>query len=211
MSLIGNLLTPAAAAGIGRSLALARGANPHGPAAGSFDQHLDLALQAGVGGGAAADASATDQPAPAHSLEAFNGASPLTSIDAFRREHSTAVAQFEDRFLRLLQEKGIDPGEEIVLTTDVHGQVRVASNHPQKEAIERLFHDDVELRNQFLRLDEQASGLRAANLALGLAQWQTEAPDAIASRTQQLLHAGSPPNFSLTVRPQAALTQFNYA
>lgn len=202
--MIGSLLTPAAATGIGRSLALARAANPRTAVGGSFNQQLDLALQAGVGGGAAAGAFAADKPAPAHSSVA-NGMGSLTSNEALRNEHHSAVAQFEDRFHRLLREKGIDLGQEIVLMTDVHGDVRVAGDHPQKEAIERLFHEDVELRNMFLRLDEQASRLRAADLSVELAQIQAESPANAAARVQQLLSAASQPNFSLTIRTHEAL------
>jgi hypothetical protein len=204
--LIGNLLTPVAATGIGRSLALARAANPRTAVGGSFNQHLDLSLQAGVGGGAAAGAFTADQPAPAHPL-VVNGIGSVTSIEALHHEYRTAVAQFEDHFFQRLRESGIDPGQEIELTTDVHGKVLVAGDHPQKEAIERLFHDDVELRNMFLRLDEQASRLRAADLSAALAQIQAEAPAHAAAGVQQLLHAASQPNFSLTVRPQETLAQ----
>jgi len=201
--LIGNLLTPAAA-GLGRSLALARGANRHAPSAGSFDQHLDLALQAGVGSGAvvgAAADTATGKPGPLQSPEVFDGHGSLPSIEALRSEHRTAVAQFEDRFLRLMRENGIDPGEEVVLGSDADGNVRLAGDHPQKAAIERLLAGDVELRNRFVRLNEQASVLRAADLATELAHLQAEAPLDAATRVQQLLNTASPPTFSLTVRP----------
>jgi hypothetical protein len=189
---------------MGRSLALARGANPHAPAAGSFDQHLNLALQAGVGSGAsvrAAGDSATGKAGTLQSSGTFSGNGSLSSLEALRSEHRTAVAQFEERFLQLMRENGIDPGEEVVFRLDADRNVQVAGNHPQKAAIERLLVGDVELRNLFMRLSEQASVLRAADFATELAHLQAEAPADAATRVQQLLNTASPPTFSLTVRP----------
>jgi hypothetical protein len=186
---------------------MARAANPRASVAGAFDQHLELALQAGVGGGAGS--LAAGKPDSAQHRVALNDTGSLNSIEALRSEHRTTVAQFEDRFRRLLQERGIDLHEGIVLQADERGDVRLAGDHPQKEAIERLIQDDAELRNLFARIDGQAKLLRAADLAAELARLQAETPVDAATRVQQLLGTSSPHNFSLTVQPHEALAQFN--
>jgi hypothetical protein len=205
MSLIGSFVAPAAS--ISRSLAQARAANPRASIAGSFDQQLDLALQAGVGGGTGA--SAIGKPDSAQTLVASNDAGSPASIEALRSEHRAAVAQFEDRLRRLLRERGIDLDKAIVLESDELGDARVAGDHPQKDVIERLIRDDVELQNLFSRLDKQASRLRAADLAAELAKLQAEAPSNAATRVQQLLGSTSAHRFSLTVRPHERLEQFH--
>jgi hypothetical protein len=107
-----------------------------------------------------------------------------------------------------LQERGIDLAAGVSLQTDVHGDVRVASDHPQREAIERLFHDDAELRNLFVRIDRQASALRAGDRAAEPSRLQVETPGDASARIQQLLDASPPTRFSLTVRPHEMFVQF---
>jgi hypothetical protein len=209
MPSIGGLLAPAAAGGIGRSLALARGANPRASLSSSFDQQLDLALRAGVGGGANTSDPAGNKAPFAPTDIALNGLGSAASIESVRIEHRAALAEFEDRFRRLLQEHGIDLGQGIALQADVHGDVRVASNHPHKESIERLFRDDADLRNLFVRLDNQASALRAADLSAELARLQSEAPGDAAAQVRQLLDGSAPTKFSLAVRPDNTLVQFS--
>jgi hypothetical protein len=205
MSSIGRILAPAAS--IGRSLAQARAANPRASVAGSFDQHLDLALLAGVGGGAGG--SSTGEPDSAQSRVALDDMGGFASIEALRSEHRAVAAQFEDRFRRLLQERGINLGRAISLQTDMRGDVRVTSEHPDKEAIERLIHDDAELRTLFTRLADQASLLRSADRAAELPRLQAEAPSDAATRVQQLPGSTSSHNFVLTVQPHEVLAQFN--
>jgi hypothetical protein len=139
----------------------------------------------------------------------LGGAGGVTSVEALRVEHRALMAQFEDRFRRLLRERGIDLGEGVVLQTDVHGDVRVAGEHPHRDAIERLLRDDSELRNLFDRLDGGASRLRAAEVAAELTRLQAQEPDEVAAQVQGMLDGSSHTLFSLAVRPNEMLVQFN--
>jgi hypothetical protein len=165
-----------------------------------------VALRAGIGGGAITGALAESKTPFAPNQIALE--SSATSIETLRIEHQRTLPEFEDRFRRLLQERGIDLGAGVALQTDVNGEVRVAGDHPQREAIERLFRDDAELRNLFVRLDRQASLLRAADRSAMLARLQAEAPGDAAAQIQQLLDAGSPAKFSLAVQAHELLVQF---
>lgn len=193
MPSIPGLVGPAAITqGIRQSLALARGANPTSSSlGGSFDRHLDLARQAD----AVVAASAT-------------GPDGSISIEAIRVEYQTAIADFEMRFRRLLRERGIDVGDGIVLEVNRQGDVQLVGDHPQHQAVEALFQENLELRNLFVQLDQQASGLRAADLAAELSRLQAEAPGDAAAQVQQLL-GSTPPKFSLFVGPQDLAARFS--
>lgn len=193
MPSIAGLVGPAAVTnGIRQSLALARGANPSATvAAGSFDEHLDFARRSDAG-------------APANRLDP----NAIAPIEAVRAEYHTATAEFEMQFRRLLREHGIDLGEGLVLEGNGQGDVRVVGDHPQRQAVETLFHDNPELRILFSQLDRQASLLRAADMAAELARLQTESPGDAAAEVQQLL-ASSPPRFSLTVGTQELAARFS--
>ncbi len=193
MPSIPGLVGPAAITqGIRQSLALARGANPTSTMpAGSFEQHLDFARQP--------EAFAASAP---------SGLDRGTSIDAIRVENRTAMADFEMRLRRLLRERGIDVGEGVVLEVNRQGDVKVAGDHPQHQAIEELFRENPELRSLFVQLDSQASLLRAADLAVELARLQAEAPSDAATQVQQLLGSTSP-QFSLVVGPQELAARFS--
>jgi hypothetical protein len=195
MPSIAGVVGPAAVTtGIRQSLALARGANPTARlAAGSFDQHLDAARQSGVAADTLADRLV------------HSGA---TSIEEIRAGYQTATAEFELRFRRLLREHGIDIGEGIVLEVDRQGDVQVVGEHPQHQAIEALFRENPELRTLFIQIDQQASLLRAADLAAELSRLQAEAPSDAAVQVQQLLGT-PPPKFSLMVGPQDLRVRFS--
>ncbi|MEX2142901.1 MAG: hypothetical protein WD894_26830 [Pirellulales bacterium] len=195
MPSIAGLVGPAAITnGVRQSLALARGANPTASLpAGSFGQHLDVAVRSGIN---------ADMPSDGLDRRA------VTSIEAVRAEYHTATAEFEMHFRRLLREHGIDIGEGIVLEANRQGDVQVVGDHPQHEAIEALFRQNTDLRTLFVQLDQQASLLRAADLVAELSRLQAEAPSDAAAHVQQLL-GSSPPNFSLAVGQQDLAAKFS--
>jgi hypothetical protein len=195
MPSIAGLVGPAAITnGVRQSLALARGANPTTSLpAGSFGQHLDDAVRSGIN---------ADLPSDGLDRRA------VTSIEAVRAEYHTATDDFEMRFRRLLYERGIEIGEGIVLEVNRQGDVQVVGEHPQHQAIESLFRENPELRTLFVQLDQQASLLRASDLAAELARLQAEAPSDAAAQVQQLL-GSSPPKFSLAVGPRDLAARFS--
>jgi hypothetical protein len=195
MPSIAGLVGPAAITnGIRQSLALARGANPTSSLLpGSFERHLDAARQSGLG---------------VDNLSARLDQSGAVSIDAIRVEYQTATAEFEIRFRNLLHEQGIDIGEGVVLEIDRQGDVQVKGDHPQRQAIEALFRENTELRTLFVQLDQQASLLRAADLAAELSRLQAEGPSDAATQVHQLL-GSRPPKFSLVVGPRQLAARFS--
>jgi pyruvate/2-oxoglutarate dehydrogenase complex dihydrolipoamide acyltransferase (E2) component len=190
---LAGLVSPSAIAhGIGQSLKLARAANSRGGASiAPFDDHLQSLDRTSQGNNAAA--TIASEPA---------------SLDQQRVEHQTAMAEFEERFRRLLRERGIDLQAGVTLDTDRDGQVAVVGDHPQKQAIEQLFHDEPELKALFARLDRQASDLRAADLAAELTRLEAEAPGNGTALVQELLHS-APPHFSLVVAPAEMSVRFS--
>ena len=195
MPSIAGLVGPAAIAkGVGQTLALARGANPaRNVAAGSFSQHLEDELRSNPEPGALADRLAHNE---------------AVSIDTIRGEYQTATAEFELQFRRLLHEQGIDIGDGVELMVNRQGDIEVAGDHPQQEAIEALFREKPELRQPFVQLDQQASLLRAADLTAELVRLQGENPSEAAAQVLQLLGT-SAPEFSLVVGPERVAARFS--
>jgi hypothetical protein len=189
---LAGLVSPSAIAhGIGQSLKLARAANSRGGASvapfGDHLQSLDKASQGNNAGAAIADPASVDQK---------------------RVEQQTAMAEFEERFRRLLRERGIDLQAGVTLETDRDGQIAVVGDHPQKQAIEQVFQDEPDLKALFARLDRQASDLRAADLASELTRLEAEAPGKAAGLVQDLLRS-TPPHFSLVVDPAEMSVRFS--
>lgn len=58
---------------------------------------------------------------------------------------------FERDFNSALAKAGVDTSIEIELETDYQGKVQVSNDHPDKEKIERLFEDDADLQQQFVK------------------------------------------------------------
>jgi hypothetical protein len=195
MPSIAGLVGPAAIAkGVGQTLALARGANPaRNIASGSFSQHLEDGLRS------------NSEP---DSLASRLAHSDAVSIDTIRGEYHTATADFEMQFRQLLREHGIDIGAGIELAVNRQGDVQVAGEHPQQEAIEALFREHPELRRQFVQLDQRASLLRAADLSAELARLQSNDPSEAAAQVRQLLGT-SAPEFSLILGPEHLAARFS--
>jgi hypothetical protein len=130
-----------------------------------------------------------------------------TSLEEIRSSYKSISAEFEQRLRNLLRERGVDIGDEVVLESDALGQVNVVGYHPQKQAIESLFREIPDLRNQFAQLISQAELLRAADIASEIQELTTTAPLDAAEMIQQLLgtKAGG---FSLAVRPHEVTARF---
>jgi hypothetical protein len=197
------------AGGIGRTLALARGANPQTTFdRGSFQSHLDRA------GDARPDHRASAIGPNAAPLQQFaahpTGLAPIDarSIDGVRAEYQTATAVFEERLRRLLSERGIELGAGVILARNQQGDVQVTGEHPQKGAIEELFREDRELKALFSQLDAQASFLRAAELNAELQRLSDDSPPEAAAQMPHILSGGSARGFSMAVLPREIVVRF---
>jgi hypothetical protein len=203
-SLVGILGAGAVAKGIGQSLGLARAANPRStPLAPSrFQGELDLAAR-----NLAASSSVAAESGIRPSTFANAALGDATSLEELRAQYKSAAAEFEQRLRNSLRERGIDVGDEVALEADALGQIKVAGNHPQTQAIESLFRETPDLRNLFMQLDAHASSLRAADIAAEVEQLYAAAPLEAADRIQQLLGAKAA-KFSLVLRPHEITTRF---
>src|SRR5687768_1176800 len=203
-SLAGILGAGAVAKGIGESLGLARAANPRSTALASsrFQGELGHAAQ-----NLAASSQAPTEPGVSHGALPTAGIGGATSLEEIRSSYKIVSTEFEQRLRNLLRERGVDIGEEVVLEADALGQINVVGYHPQKQAIENLFRELPDLRNQFVKLESQAELLRAADIAGEIQQLNISAPLDAAEMIQQLLGAKAG-GFSLAVRPHEITARF---
>ena len=145
---------------------------------------------------------------PRQRLRCGENIDPPISIEAMRADQQTTLADFEDRFRRLMREHGIEVGNGIVLTANEQGQVTVSNEHPQKSAVEQLFRDNPDLRAQFVQLTRQATVLRAADLSGELVRLQADSPEDSAQHVSQLLRSSANGSFFLTIRPGDIVADF---
>lgn len=78
------------------------------------------------------------------------------------REETADLAADLDRRLRA---SGIDTGIPVTLTVRGNGTIGVAGDHPQRQAIERLFADDPELANRYRKVAGDNHMIATAQLA----------------------------------------------
>jgi hypothetical protein len=161
MSTISSLLgANAIARGVGQALAAARGANPSAAGrarAANPRDTLEISPDA-----EAQLTKRTDRASPSGSAQ--KGA-PSWQIDDLRANYDTGLRELEQRLVAVLKEQGIEVGDGFQLEATPDGRIAVVGEHSQKDAIERVFADDSELRGLFMRLDSQASILRDSGRA----------------------------------------------
>jgi hypothetical protein len=82
----------------------------------------------------------------------------LPTQDSLKQE----MENFSSRAGKLFQDAGIQFPPEPVLQSDFDGNIRVASNHPDKSKIEQIFKDNPELQKNFIKISSDTTTLRAA-------------------------------------------------
>ncbi len=196
--------TTLAAQGVRRAIAAARGANP----------------TANVAAPASASAAAASQPSDTLRISSpqtdstgiapvsENGGATKTSVEDVRRARDNNLEQFRDLIKRLFRERGIDNGRAIRLEATADGQVSVAGDHPQKDAIEQVFRDQPEARTLFATIAGQSSLLQAAETAAAFQQAYTADPVAAVKQFGDFT-GGRRPNFSLSLDAGELAIQFN--
>lgn len=83
--------------------------------------------------------------------EETEGASPLEKLPALQLFTQGDVDAYEKLLTSKLAELGVDTSEAISFQIDGEGFVRVQGDHPQKEAIEAMFAEDMDLRNGMVK------------------------------------------------------------
>ena len=107
-----------------------------------------LSFAAELAKSATADGNATDEEA--------------SRLAELRSDHAARIAEFADRIRRELEAAGIDLEEPIEVTSDGLGGIALASDHPQRAAIQELLATDVLLQRDFQRLADEQESLAAA-------------------------------------------------
>ena len=82
-----------------------------------------------------------------------------SELEAAQQRQTEMIEQFAARIRTLLSEGGIDLPEPLALESDGLGGVSVASDHPQRNAIENLLDGDVLIQRDFDRLRKAYSEL----------------------------------------------------
>ena len=77
-----------------------------------------------------------------------------SELEIAQQQLTEMIEQFAAQIRTLLSEGGIDLSEPIALESDGLGGVTIASNHPQRGAIENLLDGDVLVNREFDRLRE---------------------------------------------------------
>lgn len=129
-------------------------------------------------------------------------------VEDIRANYHEARDQFYSRLSGIFAEHGIDTNEQIRLQTGYDGSVVVVSDHPQRQEIEQIFRDNRELRDQFVRLDTQASFLRAADEATEFQRAYWDDPVKALERFSHLFDRSSPPQYTLVMQAGEFLTEF---
>jgi len=79
--------------------------------------------------------------------EQAEGANSLHELAPLHLFNQGDVDAYDKLLTSKLAELGIDTSEAISFQIDSEGKVRVKGDHPQKEAIEKMFSEDMDLRN----------------------------------------------------------------
>ena len=79
--------------------------------------------------------------------EEVEGANSLQELAPLHLFNQGDVDAYEKLLTSKLAELGIDTSEAISFQIDSEGKVRVKGDHPQKDAIENMFAEDMDLRN----------------------------------------------------------------
>ncbi len=90
-------------------------------------------------------------------LESLLGFEPKTpgrvTIEEIEAHGRQFLADFNNKLIGLLQEKGIDTNTPVELGNGRDGSVVVKNNRTDKAAIEKIFKDQPELRNEFTKIN----------------------------------------------------------
>lgn len=88
-----------------------------------------------------------EQYMQSQSSEETEGASQVEKLTSIKLFNQGDVDAYDKLLTSKLNELGVDTSEPISFQVDAEGYVRVQGDHPQKEAIEAMFAEDMDLRN----------------------------------------------------------------
>jgi hypothetical protein len=66
------------------------------------------------------------------------------------------------KIIGLLASYGVDASKPIDLTVDSQGMIRVANDHPNKERIEKMFEENPEVRDEYIKISAMGNFLKGA-------------------------------------------------
>ena len=104
-----------------------------------------------------------------------NAIADYAGTDQLRRDANAVLKQFQETFLRRLAEAGIDPSRRVQLRLDRNNRVTVASEHPDREQIERILAEDPVLRDTFSYLAATLQLIRLPDENCGFGPSHTDA------------------------------------
>ncbi len=129
------------------------------------------------------------------------GMSRVVRIQDLRAAYERMFDEFTKRLESLLDSGGIDRSRPARLQTDAAGNIVVTNDHPDQEAIQRLFLENPDLAKQFRGLSGLASLLAAAEQhAEFAAEYEKNPYSAVGGYSQ--LFANHRPAFELLLGPE---------
>jgi hypothetical protein len=144
----------------------------------------------------------------------LNGSSRLSKgggairVEDVRADYEQQLEALQNSLAQRFASRNIDDSTPIRLQTASDGRVIVAGDHPQKEAIEKLFVDEPRLRDRFVRVDSQGSFLRSADEAIAFQRAYRKDPTAALREFAHLFDQNESPKFTLAVQDGAFNTLF---
>ncbi len=129
-------------------------------------------------------------------------------IEDIRATVKEETAIFRVNLYQRLKNAGVDTSQEIQLTTDRSGHVRVRNGHPDAEAIEGIINDS-ELANQFRYISANSSLVHAVDRSEAFRQEYAVDPQGAVARHAYLFNDNSQEIFSLFLTEDSATTRFD--
>jgi hypothetical protein len=111
-----------------------------------------------------------------------------------------AQEMVQGRLQSRLAERGVDTSKEIRLQVAGDGRVIVANDHPQRAEIEKIFTDDEQLRNQFVRLSALTSMAASIDETVAFQQAYAKDPYAAVARYSYLFNQANKGQCSMVIQ-----------
>jgi hypothetical protein len=121
------------------------------------------------------------------------------TLEDLERAQREAQGEVQQELDALLVRDGIDTSREIRLQVAGDGQVIVTNDHPERAEIERLFRDDPELRNNFVKSTSLAETVAAGREAVAFQAAYARDPYAAVAQYSRLFDATAGPTVTLSI------------
>lgn len=161
---------------------------------------LDISPEAELAAIALERQLAAGLPLRSQGLFGEAGADGRITLDEMEQLQQEALSSVQSRLTSLFAKQGIDTSSEIQLKVASDGRVIVANNHPQKAEIEKLFADDPELRNEFVKMTSLTEMVGSAQEAAAFQKAYAKNPSAAVAQYDYLFGQTDPADVSLRIQ-----------